>query len=137
MNSPGPRALRGLVVNGKKRGRVLGFPTANVNLAPDCALPDSGIYACRVLLQESAHVFDATLSVGDNPTFGDVTGSLIEVHLHDVTANLYGQTIEIRLVRRLRDMIRFDTVEDLIINTAQDVQRSRDILSTTMPDGTS
>jgi riboflavin kinase/FMN adenylyltransferase len=116
-------------VDGKKRGRLLGFPTANVTLDSDCVQPDSGIYACRVTLHASAQVYDATVSVGNNPTFDDVGESRIEVHLHDVTIDLYGQTIEIWIVQRLRDMIKFDTVEILIVNTAQDVLRSREILS--------
>jgi riboflavin kinase/FMN adenylyltransferase len=91
--------------------------------------PDSGIYACRVILCASMLVHDATMSVGDNPTFGDVFESQVEAHLHDVAADLYGQVIEIRIVQRIRDMINFDTEDDLIFSTAQDVERSREILS--------
>lgn len=91
--------------------------------------PDSGIYACRVVLCASKQVHDATMSVGNNPTFGDVRESQVEAHLHDVAANLYGQVIEIRIVQRIRDMINFDTVDNLILSTAQDVVQSREILS--------
>ncbi|MFE4080320.1 riboflavin kinase [Paenarthrobacter sp. YIM B13468] len=134
MNNPTSASLRGRVIDGEKRGRRLGFPTANIALDPDCRLPESGIYACRVALPSSRQVHDGTLSVGDNPTFGDIAESRIEVHLHDVTTNLYGERIEIWLVQRLRDMIRFETVADLILNTAQDVVRSREILSSTADD---
>lgn len=127
-------SLRGRVIDGMKRGRLLGFPTANIKLDSDCEPPDTGIYACRVMLHASRQVHDATLSIGDNPTFGDIGESLIEVHLHNVTTNLYGQLIEIWIVQRLRDMMKFDTAENLILRMAQDVLKSGEILSATTRD---
>lgn len=125
-NSP---SFSGLVVGGHKRGRALGFPTANVALQAGAETPADGVYACWVHFPPAAVRFGATLSVGRNPTFDDVPDRRIEVFVHDLDADLYGASITVSIVERLRDMVRFDSVDALIAHTAQDVARSRALLN--------
>ena len=115
--------MRGEVVGGDQRGRDLGFPTAN--LVPDPALvcPAYGIYACRV----GDHL--AAVSVGVRPTFGEGLVPLIEAHLLDFSGDLYGQTLEVEFVARLRGEERYDGIEALIAQMNADVAETRRLLA--------
>ncbi len=121
-------AFVGIVVEGDKRGRLLGFPTANIAQADGAAIPDDGVYACWVSFPPQADVYGATMSIGNNPTFDDVPDRRIEAHVHDLTAELYGRPIVVWVVEYLRGMTRFDNLDDLIRCTADDVRRSRAVL---------
>jgi riboflavin kinase / FMN adenylyltransferase len=114
-----PFALRGEVVHGDKRGRTLGFPTAN--LVPDERLvcPGHGVYAAR------AGGACAAVSIGVRPTFGSGRGVLVEAYLLDTDADLYGQTLRIDFLGRLRGERRFDSVEALIEQMNRDVEETR------------
>lgn len=125
----------GVVVGGDRRGRLLGFPTANVDVAAGGEIPDDGVYACWVSFPPAAEVFGATVSIGFNPTFDDVTDRRVEAFVHDLDANLYGSQITVRIVGLLREMVRFDSLEELIVNTADDVERSRALLSSAVEAG--
>lgn len=113
--------LRGEVVHGDERGRRLGFPTAN--LVPDEALvcPGHGIYACL------ADGRPAAVSVGVRPTFQTGRGELIEAHLLDFDGDLYGRSLRLEFLRRLRGERRFDNVPDLIAQMRRDVEQAREI----------
>ncbi|CAH0154809.1 Riboflavin biosynthesis protein RibF [Microbacterium oxydans] len=119
--------ITGVVVPGDGRGRVLGFPTANLECEPP-ALPDDGIYAAWVRVDDDPHPWAASVSVGTNPTFAGARERRIEVHLHDVEIDLYGRMLTVDLVARLRPTLRFDAVDDLIEQTADDVARCRALL---------
>ncbi len=116
-----PFRVRGTVVDGDKRGRDLGFPTAN--LVPDPALvrPGFGIYACRA----GGHA--AAVSIGVRPTFGDELRPLIEAYLLDFDGDLYGQSLTLEFVERLRGEVAFDSVEDLVTQMRRDVERTREL----------
>lgn len=120
--------LAGLVVPGDGRGRLLGFPTANLALA-ERLLPDDGIYAAWARLNGRGPQWEATASVGANPTFGGDRRRRLEVHLHDVDQDLYGQRLSIELVAMLRPTLRFAAVEELVARTAADVAASRVLLA--------
>ncbi len=117
----GPFQLRGEVVVGDRRGRELGFPTAN--LVPDESLvcPGHGVYVAR------ADGACAAVSIGVRPTFGTGRGVLIEAYLLDRDVDLYGQTLRIEFLRRLRGERRFDTIEALVEQMRQDVARTREL----------
>ncbi|MBO9590987.1 riboflavin kinase [Devosia sp.] len=120
--------LSGCVIHGDKRGRKLGFPTANLLVPAGAELPPDGVYSCLVWLTgEDAHL-GATASVGNNPTFDDVRERRVEIYIHDFDRTLYGQEIKICLVARLRDMRRFSGLDDLIGQTERDVAQSRAML---------
>jgi riboflavin kinase/FMN adenylyltransferase len=126
-----PYGVRGEVVGGDRRGRVLGFPTANLRLDARKFLPADGIYAVRVGLPgepEARH--PAVASLGVRPQFGSGKPRLLEVFLLDAALDLYGLPLEVAFVERLREERRFADVEALKVQMARDVQVARDVLNT-------
>jgi riboflavin kinase/FMN adenylyltransferase len=118
-----PFQLRGPVAHGDERGRALGFPTAN--LIPDEALacPGHGVYACL------ANGHAAAVSVGVRPTFKTGRGELVEAYLLDYDGDLYGQTLKIDFLERLRGERRFERPEGLVEQMRRDVERTRERLA--------
>jgi riboflavin kinase/FMN adenylyltransferase len=116
-----PFRLRGEVVGGDRRGRTLGFPTANI--VPDEALvcPGYGVYACRV----GEHL--AATSVGVRPTFAAGRGVVVEAFLLDFDGDLYGQELTVEFIERLRGEQRFDSAQELVEEMHRDVARTREI----------
>jgi riboflavin kinase/FMN adenylyltransferase len=115
--------LAGQVVTGDKRGKALGFPTANIVPDPEQALPADGVYATLALLGQK--VYTSVTNIGVRPTFGGGQ-RLIEVHLLDFEGGeLYGQKLEIELVERLRGEIAFASVEELKAQMMRDVKQAR------------
>jgi riboflavin kinase/FMN adenylyltransferase len=122
-----PFIMRGLVVHGDKRGRTLGFPTAN--LVPDAKLvvPDHGIYACRAEVDGEVH--PAAVNVGVRPTFTTGRGLLVEAFLLDFDADIYGKPLRLEFLDRLRGERRFDSVDALVEQMDRDVARTRQVLT--------
>jgi riboflavin kinase/FMN adenylyltransferase len=124
-----PWFVRGVVAHGDKRGRELGYPTANMHLARDCRLK-YGIYAVRMKIDGTWH--DGVASFGRRPTFDDGAPRL-ETFVFDFAGDLYGQQVDVALVAWLRGEAKFDTLEALITQMDADSARAREILSTTPP----
>lgn len=119
-----PYNLSGQVISGNHRGVRLGFPTANI--APDKELvPARGVYAVRVLRKENRH--DGVVNIGFNPTFTEQKRS-IEVHIFDFQKDIYGESLEILFIERIRDEVRFESPEKLIAQIDRDIARARKIL---------
>jgi riboflavin kinase/FMN adenylyltransferase len=114
--------LCGKVVKGFQRGRELGFPTANLNIGPDMTLPGDGIYATWALINGQRH--PSATSIGVRPTFG-LTERLVEVYVLDFSADLYGQTVGVDFVAKLRDQETFPDVEALTRQVDRDVASTR------------
>lgn len=127
-----PFALVGTVVYGERRGRELGFPTANLNFSDPVSLPPDGIYAARAtwgghaILSPRDHA-DAVISLGTQPTFGGRV-RLLEVHLLDRDEDLYGQRMRVEFCEWLRDQRRYDSADALIEQMRRDVEHSREVL---------
>jgi riboflavin kinase/FMN adenylyltransferase len=118
-----PFFVTGTVVGGDGRGRLIGFPTANVE--PDVTLaPKPGVYECRILLDGETAPRVAVVNVGHRPTFG-ARGLRIEAHVLDFTGDLYGVRIRLSFVRRLRDEQRFSGVDELVAQIGLDVEAVR------------
>jgi riboflavin kinase/FMN adenylyltransferase len=117
-----PFRVRGEVVSGDRRGRQLGFPTANLVPDPGLVCPGNGVYACRV----GSHM--AAVNVGVRPTFSDGQGLLVEAFLLDFTGDLYGRTLTVEFIARLRGEQRFTGIETLITQMGRDVERARELL---------
>ncbi|HEY7495019.1 MAG TPA: bifunctional riboflavin kinase/FAD synthetase [Candidatus Tectomicrobia bacterium] len=117
-------AIEGPVVEGFHRGATLGFPTANVQPVNDI-VPRPGVYAVRV--EWDGRTYPGVANVGYNPTFGNQALS-VEVHLFDFAAALYGVTLRVAFVARLRDERRFASVDELVAQIAHDAQRARTLL---------
>lgn len=124
-----PHEVRGTVVAGDRRGRELGFPTANVAVPSEILLPADGIYAGRYRRSDGTmHV--AAVSLGRRPTFNDGSGvSLLEAYLLDFDGDLYGEQAAVQFVTRLRDEERFETVGSLVAQIAVDVAATRATLA--------
>jgi riboflavin kinase/FMN adenylyltransferase len=117
-----PFMLEGEVVGGDRRGRDLGFPTANIVPSDDIAHPGHGVYAAW------AHGHMAAVNVGVRPTFETGRGLLVEAYLIDFDADLYGETLRIAFARRLRGERRFETAEALVDQMKRDVDDARRVL---------
>jgi riboflavin kinase/FMN adenylyltransferase len=117
--------LEGEVIHGAGRGRKLGFPTANLRTGKEL-LPKAGVYAVKV--QHGAALLNGVVNIGKNPTFGENELS-VEVHLLDIQANLYGETLRFYFVQRLRGEVRFAGVPELCAAIQSDIIRARQILS--------
>jgi riboflavin kinase/FMN adenylyltransferase len=117
-----PYRIRGMVTHGAARGAKLGFPTANV-AAIDTLLPAVGVYACRAICEEGE--WPAAVNIGPNPTFGEDTVK-VEVHLIGYNGSLYGNALEVDFLRRLRDIRPFDSVDQLKLQLARDVEAARE-----------
>jgi riboflavin kinase/FMN adenylyltransferase len=124
-----PYLVSGKVISGDRRGRSIGFPTANLSVTPGKILPASGVYACRAWVD--GQVWGAATNIGVRPTF-DGQGSVLhlEAHLLDYSGDLYGQTISLEFIERLRGEVRFPDVQALIAQISQDVLQTRVLLST-------
>jgi FAD synthase len=122
-----PFLLEGRVVEGDRRGRTLGFPTANV--VPDDALvvPGHGVYA------GFANGRPAAINVGVRPTFETGRGLLVEAYLIDFDADLYGQVLRVAFIERLRGERRFESVEDLVAQMRRDVEEARELCASFTP----
>lgn len=128
-------AVRGVVEVGDKRGRDLGYPTANVP-THTTAVPADGVYAgwLRILGGRDGDPegrLPAAVSVGTNPTFVGERARRVEAYVLDRDLDLYGRTVEVGFVRRLRGMLRFGSVDELVAAMADDVARTRDVLGLT------
>ncbi|MEO6144627.1 MAG: bifunctional riboflavin kinase/FAD synthetase [Dermatophilaceae bacterium] len=130
-----PHRVCGEVVHGDHRGRELGYPTANLSQAAEGLIPADGVYAgflIRPALPDDHpdHTMPAAISIGTNPTFQG-THRRVEAYVLDRTdLDLYGERVVFEFVERLRPTEKFDSVESLIVQMADDVVRTRVVLST-------
>ena len=126
-----PPCVRAIVVHGEKRGRELGYPTANLAPSPEGLIPADGVYAAWATIGEDR--FPAAVSVGNNPTFDGVPEKRVEAHLLDQDLDLYGRTIEIAFVEYVRGMVKFTNIDGLIAQMDDDTERVRDVLGVRRP----
>jgi len=116
-----PFEVRGVVTPGDRRGRTIGFPTANIPTTPDLQVPADGVYAAWYVRDDGAQ-YPAAVNIGKRPTFyDDAERSLIEAHLIGFRGDLYGESAKVRFVRRLRGEKKFDGVDSLKQQLVKDV----------------
>jgi riboflavin kinase/FMN adenylyltransferase len=129
-----PHRVSGEVVHGDHRGRELGYPTANLSQDSEGLIPADGVYVgwlTRPTLPERDldRSLPAAISIGTNPTFGG-TQRRVEAYVLDRTdLDLYGETVVVEFVERLRPTLKFDSIEDLLVQIADDVERAHAVLS--------
>ena len=124
-----PFVVHGVVVAGDRRGRDLGFPTANVPTRGMAAVPADGVYAGRLTRRDTGESYPAAISVGTNPTFDGERDRRVEAYVLDRDdLDLYGVDVEVAFVDRIRGMVRFDGVDGLIETMRDDVRRARELL---------
>ncbi|TXN32801.1 bifunctional riboflavin kinase/FAD synthetase [Lacisediminihabitans profunda] len=118
--------VRGIVVPGERRGRALGYPTANLSRSVEGFVPADGVYAAYATVD--GRTMPAAVSIGNNPTFVGVPDKQIEAHLLDEDLDLYGKTVEIAFVEYIRGMEKFASVDDLVVQMTADEARVRQLL---------
>jgi len=117
-----PYTLRGPVLHGDERGRTMGFPTLNLGVSPDRALPPDGVYVADVTV--AGRTWHGATNIGMRPTFDGVRRQ-IETHLLDFEGDLYEQTVELALLHRLRGEQKFAGVDELVAQIQRDVDATR------------
>jgi riboflavin kinase / FMN adenylyltransferase len=127
-----PFTVRGRVVRGDERGRELGFPTANVPTSALSAAPADGVYAGWLRRTDTGETWPAAISVGTNPTFDGERERRVESYVLDRDdLELYDVEVEVSFVDRLRGMVAFESVETLVDQMRDDVDRARELLAVT------
>lgn len=123
-----PFSLTGKVVTGYGRGVGLGFPTANLDIASEHAIPPDGVYTGWAYINGKA--YESMINIGKNPTFG-INKRTIEAYLIDYHGDLYGSDLNVDIVARLRDEKKFNSAKALKSQVADDVRRGKTILDST------
>ncbi len=126
-----PYQLSGIVVHGEKRGRGLGFPTANIETPPTRILPGNGVYVCRAYL--AGRALEAVTNVGARPTF-DHNDTTVEAYLLDFSANIYGATLALDFLTRLRPERKFASAQELVNQMRADTGQARCYLDALPPE---
>jgi riboflavin kinase/FMN adenylyltransferase len=131
-----PPWLDGTVVRGFARGRALGVPTANLRWTPGRVVPAPGIYAgFGVLGPGEGERYPAAISVGGNPTFGDVDGTVVEAYLIGFDGDAYDRPLRVEFTRFLRHELAFETVEELVEQMWRDIETARALAEESDPAG--
>jgi len=123
--------LTGKVVRGARRGQNLGFPTANLAVDEQMMIPANGIYVVRVRWGTANH--QGVVNIGVRPTFEDQGERIVEAHILDFAGDLYGQTLGIEFLERLRPERRFESAQALIAQMEEDVAQARHLFSKLQP----
>jgi riboflavin kinase/FMN adenylyltransferase len=125
-----PHRVEGVVVRGARRGRRLGFPTANLETLPYTAIPCDGVYAGHLLCDSEDYPdarWPAAISIGTNPTFDGEARTVEAYALDRDDLDLYGEHVGVEFTARLRDTLKFDSVESLVEQMRRDVDAARDL----------
>ncbi|GAA1056428.1 riboflavin biosynthesis protein [Agromyces luteolus] len=118
--------VSGIVVHGFKRGRELGYPTANLALDSEGFIPGDGVYAGWLI--DGGVRYPAAISVGDNPTFEGVPKKQVEAYVLDRDLDLYDHVVGVEFAHRIRGMEKFDGIDALIVQMGRDVDRARELI---------
>lgn len=119
-------SIHGKVVTGAGRGEGLGFPTANTEIGPEHALPPDGVYASRTHI--NGKTYQAMTNIGQCPTFGGIDRT-VETFIFDYHGDLYGSELRIDIVARLRSEQKFDNVDELQKQIAEDIRKGKELLN--------
>lgn len=115
--------IQGIVVPGDKRGRSIGFPTANMQIDKYKALPKFGVYSCKILFDNNAYL--GVVNIGKNPTFAN-DETRVEVHILNFSKDLYGKKIAIELKRNIRNEMKFDSINTLKDQIKLDIKKVKE-----------
>lgn len=123
-----PLSLKGTVVDGDKRGKTIGFPTANLSVKPDVLFPKLGVYAVKVFYKNVS--YEGVANIGVKPTFNDsLVEPTIEVHILDYNHDLYGEELKVEWHKFIREEKKFTGVDELVHQIKQDEKEVRDYFS--------
>ena len=120
-------SLLGPVMHGDARGRTINVSTANIEYSQEKMIPANGIYACWAYLKGKK--YQAAINIGVNPTFTpDKQTPNVEAHLLDFKGEIYGEDVKLEFIQRLRNELRFDSVDALLEQIRNDIEQTREIL---------
>lgn len=125
-----PYSIRGYVKHGRKKGRTLGFPTMNLEFSKDKYLPSDGVYIGITTVDGKSYV--STINVGHNPTINTMVNKSIESFVHDFNQDSYSKSVTFKFIKKLRDELKFDGVEDLINQMNNDIKDSEEYFNEDM-----
>ena len=120
-------SVKGRVVEGKRIGRTLGFPTANVEPLDGCVLPQNGVYAARIIVPGREEALACVLNQGKHPTLPEGAPT-IEAHILDFAGDIYGCEVYVEYVEFLRGEVRFAGLEELKAQISRDIESTRNII---------
>jgi riboflavin kinase/FMN adenylyltransferase len=121
-------SITGKVIEGDKRGRLLGFPTANISVSDqDKMIPATGVYAVQVIVE--GRKYFGVMNIGNRPTFQETENVILEVHIFDFTENIYNKEIKVEFVDRIRDEQKFNSKDELIQQINRDKATALQILT--------
>jgi riboflavin kinase/FMN adenylyltransferase len=121
-----PFHMEGVVVKGEGRGKKIGFPTANIQVSPDLIVPQKGVYITRTKYNDMT--YNSITNIGNNPTFKTTQQLHIETNLFDFDTDIYGESLDIEFLHKVRDERKFPTVNDLISQIKNDVESAKEFL---------
>ena len=121
--------LEGMVIEGERRGKTIGIPTANLGVEPSYNIPAQGVYSAFASVAGEAGYYRAAVNIGIKPTFHESYPISIEAHLFDFNGDVYGRSMSIYLVERLRDEQKFQNIEELLAQIRRDQERARQSLA--------
>lgn len=121
-----PYTISGFVIGGQHRGREIGFPTANMDVVDEYVIPKQGVYAGYV--EVKGNIYQSVMNIGHNPTFNTTEHLSIETYILDFDEVIYGEIIKQSFIKRLRDELKFDSIDELVEQMHQDVREARKIL---------
>jgi len=121
-----PYQISGRVAHGDKRGRLIGFPTANIYLPRDLS-PLNGVFAVTMELSSTGKSFAGVANIGNRPTV-DGTSNLLEVHLFDFDKDIYGTQVKVTFIQKIRDEQKFDGLDALVAQIQKDAIKAKNIL---------
>lgn len=119
--------IKGQVVHGEKRGRTIGFPTANIDLIEGIVVPAGGVYVVRVIT-DADKAYYGVANIGTKPTFHDHTVKNLEIHLFDFNGDLYDQVIKAAFLTRIREEKKFSSVEQLVKQIKEDAAEAKNYI---------
>ncbi len=127
--------IKGTVVQGEKRGRTIGFPTANIEPSDDYVLPTKGVYAVSLVIGSKEKVYRGVCNIGVKPTFHeDLPQVVIEVNIFDFEENIYGERVTIYWHHFIRPELKFDGIDPLVAQMNQDKERAKYLLAVDFDD---
>jgi riboflavin kinase/FMN adenylyltransferase len=119
--------LEGVVIKGEGRGKKIGFPTANIQVSSDLIVPQMGVYITRTIYK--GMTYNSITNIGNNPTFKETHQLHIETNLFDFETDIYGEKLDIEFLHKVRNEVKFQTVNDLIAQIKTDVAFAKKFLS--------
>ena len=120
-----PYSMEGVVIKGRGLGKLLGFPTANIDVR-EGLIPAFGVYATKIMVE--SRTYSSVTSIGMRPTISDNGKVSVETMIFDFEKDIYGKFVEIELIKYIRGEIKFPSLEELKFSMKKDVQKSKDIL---------